>query len=546
MNGRCDTDPLDAADDVCEVCGGEFCESCVLRPNGKRRPPVCKKCALQKSGVRGNTKVEARLSKKEIKRRRKQLAESKEGRTNTGFQYFDETGEYDLPAEETDDAKDTKKRLLTFGRRKNDDTAAENESKNDEVRSDDEVAGEDEEAPATLELLTESASGDGSAATEPFDEFAAGGEPATTLGGFEASVPTAPMPAPTGEIDPTIDPFGQADLNLDPFAAPSHEPATASAAGFEPAPNLEPAPEPSFEPAPAPAYEAAPVTSFEPIPEPAYEPEPLTNSEPEPLPSFEPIPEPEPEPAYEPEPAASFDPEPLPSLEPIPEPASEPEPAPALSFNSPPEPDPLPEPTPKLSFNSPPEPDSDKAPEDAPVLDALPRRRPGATLPPELRSDPVPSDPMSLDSKSVEARPADSPLGESGTLTLEDRSWHDERWVDESWDDERSDNESWEASPDGSTETSSGTPDWAQPPVAPSISYTNFEPEGDFTPDAPQPAPGSERELVGASASAMEIPPALRGSASPSIQGDDVTNPGRSNDSEVDENGNWVPPALRG
>ena len=75
MNGRCETDPLDRAIDVCDRCFGEFCETHLVRPKG-RKHPFCNDCALSASGVRGSAKVELRGDRRTAKQRRKELREA--------------------------------------------------------------------------------------------------------------------------------------------------------------------------------------------------------------------------------------------------------------------------------------------------------------------------------------------------------------------------------------------------------------------------------------------------------------------------------------
>ncbi len=77
VNGRCKTDPLDRAEDICEACGDSFCGSCLVFPRGRKKPPVCKECALANSGLRGSG-TGSTLSKREWKKRRKDLQEALE------------------------------------------------------------------------------------------------------------------------------------------------------------------------------------------------------------------------------------------------------------------------------------------------------------------------------------------------------------------------------------------------------------------------------------------------------------------------------------
>ncbi len=73
MNGRCETDPLDRAVDVCDSCYGEFCKVCLVLPKG-RRHPICTHCTLALSGVRGHATVQPRGDKRTVKQRREELA----------------------------------------------------------------------------------------------------------------------------------------------------------------------------------------------------------------------------------------------------------------------------------------------------------------------------------------------------------------------------------------------------------------------------------------------------------------------------------------
>jgi len=89
MNGRCETNPLDPAINVCDSCYGEFCDSCLVNPGG-RKHPICRDCALAASGVRGRTRVSPKGSRKSAKERRKKLKEAGATPSTQGFQYFDE------------------------------------------------------------------------------------------------------------------------------------------------------------------------------------------------------------------------------------------------------------------------------------------------------------------------------------------------------------------------------------------------------------------------------------------------------------------------
>ncbi len=99
MNGRCDNDPLDVADDICDICGGEFCTACVIWPRGQSKPPVCKTCALKNSGLRGTAKTERKASRRDAKKRREELIETRHERIDGKFKFFDETDRFQLPTD---------------------------------------------------------------------------------------------------------------------------------------------------------------------------------------------------------------------------------------------------------------------------------------------------------------------------------------------------------------------------------------------------------------------------------------------------------------
>ena len=87
MNGRCETDPLDRAIDVCDSCYGEFCDACLVRPKG-RRHPVCTDCAIIASGVSRESQPDPRGSKRTAKKRRAAL-KAQPNAEEAVFTYFD-------------------------------------------------------------------------------------------------------------------------------------------------------------------------------------------------------------------------------------------------------------------------------------------------------------------------------------------------------------------------------------------------------------------------------------------------------------------------
>jgi len=97
MNGRCETDPFDSAVDVCDSCYGEFCESCLVHPKG-RRYPTCTECTLFASGVRHGGAPERKGSRRSSKKRRAALKQQETGESKF-FEYFDaDSGAGNAPA----------------------------------------------------------------------------------------------------------------------------------------------------------------------------------------------------------------------------------------------------------------------------------------------------------------------------------------------------------------------------------------------------------------------------------------------------------------
>lgn len=73
ITGLCREHSFEKATDVCRMCGGEFCDMCLLFPAGK---PLCKACAIAAGGVRSGGAHRA-LSSRDIKRRVKEFQDAK-------------------------------------------------------------------------------------------------------------------------------------------------------------------------------------------------------------------------------------------------------------------------------------------------------------------------------------------------------------------------------------------------------------------------------------------------------------------------------------
>jgi hypothetical protein len=48
----CDKHSFDEAVDTCGSCRRGYCATCLVRPFGESKPPMCLDCALEASGVR--------------------------------------------------------------------------------------------------------------------------------------------------------------------------------------------------------------------------------------------------------------------------------------------------------------------------------------------------------------------------------------------------------------------------------------------------------------------------------------------------------------
>lgn len=103
MNGRCETDPFDQAINVCGLCYGEFCQSCLVSVRG-RKHPLCKDCAILSAGLRAGAKPASRGSRKTAKARRQALAEAPR---QEGFQYFEPKPPAGRPTAGSDESAST-------------------------------------------------------------------------------------------------------------------------------------------------------------------------------------------------------------------------------------------------------------------------------------------------------------------------------------------------------------------------------------------------------------------------------------------------------
>lgn len=69
MDGRCERHSFEAAEGICQRCGGAYCHECLVYAFGADKPPFCVPCALSASGVRAGGGRAPKASRRERKRR---------------------------------------------------------------------------------------------------------------------------------------------------------------------------------------------------------------------------------------------------------------------------------------------------------------------------------------------------------------------------------------------------------------------------------------------------------------------------------------------
>jgi hypothetical protein len=68
----CDIHAFEMADDRCGDCGRPFCSECVVYAFGPKKPPLCRACAIARSGVRKHAARAPIASKRAIRKEAKQ------------------------------------------------------------------------------------------------------------------------------------------------------------------------------------------------------------------------------------------------------------------------------------------------------------------------------------------------------------------------------------------------------------------------------------------------------------------------------------------
>ncbi len=230
MNGRCDNDPLDPADNVCDLCGGDYCSSCLITPKGRKKP-WCKKCALDRSGVRGGVKTQKKSSKRDARNRRKELTETRGEREDGRFVFFDEPeSEFeirDLGEPEPEESADSRRRKVSLGIRKNKNEQSTEDGADDAPPAADvgTYVASDSPAPPQADNAAAAAS-----VPPPTAADAIAPEPSSTelLARLQDHLPESvtqsadSAPGPSSSSMPSLD--STFDPTFDPFAMPN-EPA---------------------------------------------------------------------------------------------------------------------------------------------------------------------------------------------------------------------------------------------------------------------------------------------------------------------------------
>ncbi len=228
MNGRCENDALDGAVDVCDACGGEFCQDCLLFPNGNKKAPLCTACAISTSGVRKAAKRPRLQSKSSASKRRKELRKLAAEQQTQSLVVLDDLPDVDFG--QAEEPKPKKRRL----RRRSDNVPE----------------------PEPVEAADSSLGDDSSYEHDAFVPF-----------DFEADTGAAgPASALIDEIrtNGAIEQVTNDEANMWNFPTEIPDSHDGSELTFETEPDIRYEPEPDFEPEPTPV----PVATAEPEPEP--------------------------------------------------------------------------------------------------------------------------------------------------------------------------------------------------------------------------------------------------------------------------------------
>jgi hypothetical protein len=70
--GFCENHSFEVSEDDCGNCGRSFCSECLVYPFGRKRPPLCKACAIAAAGIRKNGGRAPVASRRELKRQQRE------------------------------------------------------------------------------------------------------------------------------------------------------------------------------------------------------------------------------------------------------------------------------------------------------------------------------------------------------------------------------------------------------------------------------------------------------------------------------------------
>lgn len=64
----CENHTFELAEDLCGSCGRAYCPECILYAYGPKKPPICRRCAIARAGIRKHAAPTPAASKRELRR----------------------------------------------------------------------------------------------------------------------------------------------------------------------------------------------------------------------------------------------------------------------------------------------------------------------------------------------------------------------------------------------------------------------------------------------------------------------------------------------